>query len=64
MKMKLVFPDIGTERGEEVVVEVDIIPRKGELLSWSESLNYTVTDVIHNFNGDSGDDHQVSVLLR
>jgi hypothetical protein len=63
MKVKLQF--VADENGdrESAVVDIDAIPRKGELLTWDGSSNMIVEDIIYRFNGN-GSDLQVEVFLH
>jgi hypothetical protein len=60
MKIKLVFPET-TEAPP--TVEVDIIPRIGELVSWNNSLNFKVSHVVHEFTKE-GSIQIVKVCLK
>jgi len=60
MKIKLVFPE-STE--EPPIVEVDIVPRVGELVSWNSSLNFKVSHIVHAFTNEGGI-HVVSVCIK
>ena len=64
MKIKLSFPKGSDQERPEVVLDVEVVPRKGELLSWDGSTNFIVEEVIHEFIGDNGSDRQVVVWLR
>jgi hypothetical protein len=61
MKIILSFPENGNNRRPEQSIDVETVPRKGELVSWEDSTNYVVDDVLHDFSGDNGNVHRVTV---
>ena len=52
MRIILSFPEKPPKDRPEVPIEVETIPRKGELVSLDASSNFTVEDVIHDFKGE------------
>jgi len=62
MKIILSFPEKPPKNRPEVPIEVETIPRKGELVSLDGSSNFTVEDVIHDFKGENV--NKVTVWLR
>ena len=63
MKITLSFPANGDNKRPEKEVDVEIIPRKGELVSWNDSPNFEVEDVIHDFSDDNENAPRVVVWL-